>query len=90
MANLQIKGMDDNLYKRLKVIAASENRSVSQQVLFLVKSYLAKGKAIDEMKTPAQVLLELSGSWDDSRSSKEIIREIRKGRKSSRKLEAGF
>ena len=90
MANLQIKGMDDNLYERLKAIAASENRSVSQQVLFLVKSYLAKGKTIDEMRTPAQVLLELSGSWDDSRSSEVIIREIRKGRKSSRKLEEGF
>jgi len=82
--------MDDNLYERLKAIAASENRSVSQQVLFLVKSYLAKGKTIGEMRTPAQVLLELSGSWDDSRSSEVIIREIRKGRKSSRKLEEGF
>ena len=90
MANLQIKGMDDNLYERLKAIADSENRSVSQQVLFLVKSYLAKGKTIGEMRTPAQVLLELSGSWDDSRSSEVIIREIRKGRKSSRKLEEGF
>ena len=90
MANLQIKGIDDNLYKRLKDIAASENRSVSQQVLYLVKSYLAKGKTVDEMKTSAQVLLELSGSWDDSRSSADIIKEIRKGRKNSRKLEKGF
>ena len=90
MANLQIKGIDNNLYERLKAIAASENRSVSQQVLFLVKSYLAKGKTINEMKTSAQVLLELSGSWDDSRSSAEIIKEIRKDRKNSRKLEEGF
>jgi predicted CopG family antitoxin len=90
MANLQIKGIDDNLYERLKAMAASENRSVSQQVLYLVKSYLAKGKKIDEKKTSAQILLELSGSWDDSRSSSDIIEEIRKGRKNSRKLEQGF
>ena len=90
MANLQIKGMDDNLYERLKTMAASQNRSVSQQVLYLVKSYLAKGKKIDEEKTSAQVLLELSGSWDDSRSSAEIIAEIRRSRKNSRKLEEGF
>lgn len=90
MANLQIKGIDDNLYKRLKAMAASENRSVSQQVLYLVKSYLAKGKKIDEKKTSAQILLELSGSWDDSRSSADIIEEIRKGRKNSRELEQGF
>ena len=90
MANLQIKGMDDNLYDRLKTMAASQNRSVSQQVLYLVKSYLAKGKKIDEEKTSAQILLELSGSWEDTRSSAEIIAEIRRGRKNSRKLEEGF
>ena len=90
MANLQIKGMDDNLYDRLKTMAASQNRSVSQQVLYLVKSYLAKGKKIDEKKTSAQVLLELSGSWEDTRSSAEIIAEIRRGRKNSRKLEKGM
>ena len=33
MANLQIKGMDDALYASLKDLAASENRSISQQVL---------------------------------------------------------
>ena len=73
MANLQIKGMDDNLYEHLKSMAASENRSISQQVLYLVKSYLAKGKKINEKKTSAEILLELSGSWDDLRSSEEII-----------------
>ena len=90
MANLQIKGMDDNLYERLKSMAASQNRSVSQQVLYLVKSYLAKGKKIDEKKTSAQILLELSGSWDDSRSSDEIVTEIRRSRKNSSKLAEGF
>ena len=90
MANLQIKGMDDNLYERLKSMAASQNRSVSQQVLYLVKSYLAKGKKIDEEKTSAQILLELSGSWDDSRSSDEIVTEIRRSRKNSSKLAEGF
>ena len=44
MANLQIKGIDDTLYSQLKALAASENRSVSQEVLFLVKSYLANRK----------------------------------------------
>lgn len=90
MANLQIKGMDDNLYEHLKSMAASQNRSVSQQVLYLVKSYLAKGKKMDDQKTSAQVLLELSGSWDDLRSSEEIISEIKRGRRNSRKLEGGI
>jgi len=40
MANLQIKGMHDDLYEDIKRLAARENRSVSQQVAFLLKEYL--------------------------------------------------
>ena len=40
MANLQIKGIADDLYKKIKELAASENRAVSQQILFLIKEYL--------------------------------------------------
>jgi plasmid stability protein len=90
MANLQIKGIDDNLYESLKIMASAENRSVSQQVLFLVKSYLATGKGVERKKTSAESLLELSGSWYDSRSPEEIIAEIRKERKPSKKLQEGF
>jgi len=90
MANLQIKGIDDGLYAQLKSIDASENRSVSQQVLFLVKNYLAKKHRIQETKTPAQVLLDLSGSWQDDRSPEQIVRELKKARKRSKKLAKGL
>ncbi len=83
MANLIIKGMDDNLYAQLKSLAASENRSISQQVLFLLKIYLAKKHQLQEAKTPAQVLLELSGSWEDDRTATQIIKELKAERKSS-------
>ncbi len=90
MANLQIKGIDDDLYDQLRSLAASENRSISQQVLFLLKIYLAKKHQLQEAKTPAQVLLELSGSWEDDRLAEEIVRELRAERKASRKLRKGF
>lgn len=35
MANLQVKGMDDALYNQLKMLAAAENRSVSQEIIHL-------------------------------------------------------
>ncbi len=81
MANLQIKSIDDQLYAQLKELAASENRSISQQVLFLVRSYLSRKHQLQKVKTPAQVLLELSGSWEDSRSADQIIAELKKARK---------
>jgi len=90
MANLQIKGINNELYEELKRLAAAENRSVSQEILFLVKTYLAKKGHINKLKTPAQVLLELAGSWEDDRPAQEIIGDIKSVRKNSRKLSEGF
>lgn len=90
MANLQIKGIDDDLYKKIKEIAASENRAVSQQILFLIKEYISRRGTIQSLKPPAQVLLELSGSWKDKRSADKIISEIKCSRKNSKKFKKGF
>ena len=80
MANLQIKGIDDELYKHIKELAAMENRSLSQQIIFLAKEYLAKKQNLQLARSPAMVLLELSGSWDDDRTTEEIIKEIKSAR----------
>ena len=90
MANLQIKGIQDELYDEIKKLASAENRSVSQQVLFLIKEYLARRKHLKTVKAPAQVLLELCGSWHDERQAEEIIAEIKSSRKGSKKLAAGL
>ena len=90
MANLQIKGIEDELYKELKKMAAEENRSVSQQALFLVKEYLARKRHLRTLRTPAQILLDLSGSWEDNRDPAKIVTQIKKARRNSKKLEEGF
>ena len=90
MSNLQIKGIDEELYGRIKEMANAENRSLSQQILFLAKEYMAKRKKIRSAKSPAQVLLDLSGSWDDEREPEKIIKEIKQNRRNSRKLEEGW
>jgi hypothetical protein len=73
------------LYNELKRIAAEENRSVSQQTLFLVRDYIAKRQRARGTKSPGQMLLELSGSWEDDRSSEEILSGIKKARKLARR-----
>ena len=90
MANLQIKNIDEGLYEEIKKAASAENRSVSQQVLSLIRDYLAKRKQVSKLKSPAQVLLELSGTWEDERSAEEIVRDIKKARRNSKKLSGGF
>jgi hypothetical protein len=90
MANLQIKGIDDELYGEIKKMAAADNRSVSQQILFLVKSYMAKKARCDSAKSPAEVLIDLHGSWQDKREADQIIGRIKKARKNSTDLSKGF
>ena len=90
MSNLQIKDIDEGLYQELKKAAADENRSVSQQVVFVLRSYLAQRRKQQNAQTAAQTLLDMAGSWDDSRSAEEIIGEVKAGRKSSSKLSKGL
>jgi hypothetical protein len=90
MANLQIKGVHDELYEEIKKVAEAENRSVSQQVLFLIRDYLARRRELKALKCPADVLLELSGSWQDDREPGEIVAEIKAARKNSKKLRKGL
>jgi predicted CopG family antitoxin len=90
MANLQIKGIDDAVYEELKKLAAAENRSVSQQTLFLIKDYLAKKQRVVLLNRPAQVLLELAGSWESDGTAEAIIAKIKKARRSSTRLREGL
>lgn len=87
MANLQIKGIDDALYTQIKELAACENRSVSQQILYLVRRYIANKRQFQKTKMPAQALLDLSGSWEDSRSAVEIVSDIKNARKKSSRFQ---
>lgn len=89
MANPQIKGIEEGLYAQIKATAQEENRSLSQQILYLAKAYLVKRKKIRTAKTPAQVLPELSGSWADDRPAEEIIQSLRKSRRNSQQLKKG-
>jgi hypothetical protein len=90
MANLQIKGVHDELYEEIKKVAEAENRSVSQQVLFLIRDYLTRRRELQTSKCPADVLLGLSGSWEDDREPGEIVAEVKAARKNSKKLRRGF
>jgi len=90
LANLQIKGMDDELYARLKAVAASQNRSISQEVVHLVRAYLSNRKTGDNARTPGQTLLELAGSLEDDRDAETIVADLKAARRHSSKSVGGF
>jgi hypothetical protein len=86
----EIKGIPSEFYEQIKDRAEAESRSVSQEVLHMTKEHMVKGKAVKTIKTPAQVLLELAGSWSDTKDVEEIVMELKKGRSNFKKISAGF
>ena len=90
MANLQVKGIDERLYDDLKRLAANDNRSVSQEVVTILRDHLAKNAALQRTRTPGQVLLSLAGSWEDERPAAAILRDLRRARRPSKKLRRGW
>jgi len=79
MATLQVKGIDENLYRALGARAKQDNRSISQQVVKLIQDSLARSGNSAEEATRA--FLALCGSWEDNRSARKIAATIRKSRR---------
>lgn len=85
MAILQVRDIDDRLYSHLKMIAKRENRSVSQEVISILEKYLSNPSMFNSNQT--KEFLSLSGSWDDTRSADEIIKDIKESRGKSRRFD---
>ena len=86
MATLQVKGIDDHLYGALRARASMDNRSISQEVIAIVREYL--GRPSGDTRKANEAFLELVGSWQDDRSAEEITADIRASRRSGRRFEA--
>jgi len=77
MANLQLRSIDDQLYETLGRRAAIGNRSISQEVVAILKVYLTAPASQNNSHT--ENFLELCGTWQDERSAEQIIKEIKQG-----------
>ncbi len=84
MATLQVKGLDDAIYRALGARAVMDNRSISQEVVMMIREFLARPSPAAEVATEA--FLALAGSWADKRFAQTILREIRKSRQSTRRF----
>lgn len=86
MAILQVREVDDRLYSLLKAKAKKENRSLSQEVISILENYLSNPDAFN--RNPTKEFLSLAEAWSDERTAKEIIDQIKRSRKNSKRFEA--
>ncbi len=82
MAVLQVRTMDDDLYEALGRRAAMDNRSISQEVVSMIKRFLAE--PVGASANPDEEALKLAGSWVDDCSAEEQIAAIRSARSTKR------
>ena len=86
MAMLQVRDLDDRLYDRLRFAAKIDNRSISQQVVTILQNYFTSIPV--KTKNATEEFLKLAGSWEDSRTTDEIIDDIYSSRLNSTRFEA--
>ena len=84
MAILQVRDIDDRIYENLKRISGENRRSISQEVIHIIETYLSEPHII--RKNSTEEFLNLSGSWGDDRAAEEIISEIKKNRTTNRRF----
>ena len=87
MAILQVRSMDDELYKALGRRASMESRSISQEVISIIKKYLSAPDTLSA--SPDDQAFQLAGSWSDTRSAADIVDTIRHDRFTQR-FQGGF
>ena len=84
MAILQVRDIDDRIYESLKKISSENKRSISQEVIHIIESYLSNPRLF--RKNTTAEFLKLSGSWSDERTPEEIISDIKISRTNNRRF----
>ncbi len=84
MATLQVRSIDEQLYKALGRRAAMDNRSISQEVITILKIYLSSPSLQHTNST--HDFLELCGTWQDTKDERQIVEEISESRRSGNRF----
>jgi plasmid stability protein len=84
MAILQVRDIDDRIYEHLKRTAKQNRRSISQEVVHIIETYLSESHTL--RKNSTEEFLKLAGSWKDERTAEDIIMDIRKSRTENKRF----
>ena len=84
MAHLHVRDLNDKLYESIKRRVNLGHRSISQEVVSMIESYLNRNDLVAEIQTLE--FLKLSHSWQDTRNAKEIVSELRNSRTKNTRL----
>ena len=84
VAILQIRDIDDRIYEDLKRISRENRRSISQEVIHIIETYLSEPQKTRKNSTVE--FLKLAGSWGDERKAEKIISELKNSRTTNKRF----
>jgi len=94
MANITIRNIPDDVFSKIKKLSDIERRSLNNQLLIIIEQGTAKMmelKKKEKKNISKSIQIDLwkniSGTWKDDRSTKEIINDIYENRTIGREIE---
>jgi plasmid stability protein len=83
MASITIRNIPDSILSRIRTLSEVEKRSINSELLILIEKGLNKeiesketGTIMLSKESQIKMWESMSGTWDDNRSTKEIIEDI--------------
>ncbi len=83
MPSITIRGLDEHVLQRIRVLAQTERRSVNGELLTLIDRALqeehaeqSRRAAVVAKQTQLGIWRSISGWWEDDRSTERIIADI--------------
>lgn len=94
MANITVRNIPEDVFAKIKRLATLERRSINNEILIVLESALAsEGKNIhkpdrETISKDLQLRIweDLSGKWEDSRTTEEIKGDILENRTLGRNI----
>lgn len=91
MINLTVRNIPDNIINKIKTLSKIDRRSINSEILVILEKGLSsiittKNQNKISKETQVKIWQELSGKWEDSRTTKEIINNIISSRTLGRKV----
>lgn len=87
MTSVTVRNIPDDVMEKVRILSASERRSVNNEILVLLEAGLvarmtdchASGKILSKTMQ-VEIWDQLCGAWDDPRSAREITEDIQEQR----------
>ena len=94
MPNLTVRNIPDEIFDKLKTLSILEKRSMNNEILVVLEKGVSKeihdfegSKNSISRETQLNIWSNLSGKWEDSRKTKDIINDIISHRSPGRDIE---